>query len=143
MKAVNSGGGYRNSSRSSLESRLYHSNQYWECPSSHRFLPISAVLAPGFLKFTSQEPQYCLKMRSRIPHRTLTEFVEFIGFVGFVEFGVEQLSKEIVEWLNRACVRQHTSSGDKKNTIDTRRSLCHTMAELHNNHCCANKEVRS
>jgi len=39
---------------------------------------------PGFLKFVSQEPQYCLKKSSRIPHRILIEFVEFMEFMGFV-----------------------------------------------------------
>jgi len=53
-------------------------------PSPHLRSP-----ARGYLKFTSQEPQHCLKETSRIPHTALVDFVEsieFIGFIGFIRF---------------------------------------------------------
>jgi len=74
-------------------------NSRTKCASFQYFLPICAIVAPGFLKFTSQKPQYCLKKTSRIPHRTLIEFVEsveFMEFVGFVEF------VEFMEFVGRS-----------------------------------------
>jgi len=46
--------------------------------------PFGVLLAHGFLKLASQKPQYCLKKSSRIPHRTIVEFVEFMEFIEFV-----------------------------------------------------------
>ena len=50
------------------------------------FLAICALLARGFLKFISQESQYCLKKTSRIRHKTPVRFVQSVEFVGFVAF---------------------------------------------------------
>jgi len=44
---------------------------------------------PDFFQSGSQKARHRLKIISRIPHRTLGEFVgfmEFIGFIGFIEF---------------------------------------------------------